>query len=119
MDIEKSQKFLERLEKFSDEVNQVCKEIRRDTVTIEIMSQLVRSAGSIGANYIEAIESLSQKDFYYRIRICRKESKESGFWLRRLLAINTTKGAQYTKLIGESREFVLIFSKIISSSKNY
>ncbi len=119
MDFDKSQKFLERLEKFSDDINQVCKETERNTVTIEIISQLVRSAGSIGANYIEAIESLSQKDFYYRIRICRKESKESGFWLRRLLAINDQKGAQYTKLTGESREFVLIFSKIIVSSKNY
>lgn len=119
MDIDKSQKFLERLEKFSDDVNYTCKETSRDVATVEIVSQLVRSAGSIGANYIEAVEGLSQKDFYFRIRICRKESKESGFWLRRLLAINNQKEAQYTKLINECREFVLIFSKIITSSKNY
>lgn len=49
------------------------------------IKQVIRSAGSVGANYIEANESLSKKDFLHRIKICRKESKETAFWLRMLM----------------------------------
>jgi four helix bundle protein len=59
--------------------------------TIEVYEdgkQLVRSSGSVGANYIEANESLSKKDFYYRIKICRKEAKESNYWLNLLNTCN-------------------------------
>src|SRR3989344_8038413 len=82
--IAQTEQFLARLEKFSDEVNTLCKAIKYNSVITEIVSQLVRAAGSPGANYIEAIESFSKKDFYFRIKICRKESREAGFWLRRL-----------------------------------
>ncbi|RZJ56361.1 MAG: four helix bundle protein [Flavobacterium sp.] len=57
------------------------KKLPRTIQTIEDGKQLVRSSGSVGANYIEANESLSKKDFCYRVKICRKEAKESIYWL--------------------------------------
>lgn len=80
----------------------------------EIVKQLIRAAGSIGANYIEANESLSKKDFYHRIRICRKESRETRYWLNRLTGLNPEKAVKIERLIKEVSEFVLIFSKIVS-----
>lgn len=114
---EKSELFLNRLENFSDEVNKLCKSFTYSSVTSEIISQLVRAGGSPGANYIEAIESLSKKDFYFRIRICRKESREAGYWLRRLLSITNINVEIIKKLEDEARQFVLIFSKILASDK--
>ncbi len=116
IDLERSRIFLARLEKFSDEVNRLCKQLPKDPVNFEVVSQLVRSGGSVGANYIEAIEGLSKKDFYFRIRICRKESKESGFWLNRILANNPSFNEKINPLIQEAREYVLIFSKILTNS---
>ena len=115
MDYQRSQKFLERLEKFSDEVNRLCNLLPKTTINIEIISQLVRAAGSIGANYIEALESFSQKDFYFRIKICRKESRESAFWLKRLSMANSTKVFECSKLATEATEYVMIFSKILTT----
>jgi four helix bundle protein len=86
----------------------------------EDAKQLVRSSGSVGANYIEANESLSKKDFCYRIKICRKESKESRFWLKILKAVNVFEneiGIEISKLIRESEELKMIFSSIVEKSK--
>ncbi len=86
----------------------------------EDSKQLVRSSGSIGANYIEANESLSKKDFCYRAKICRKESKESRFWLKILKAVNTFENefeVEISKLIREAEELKMIFSSIVEKSK--
>ena len=82
----------------------------------EISKQLVRSAGSVGANYIEANESISKKDFIYRIKICRKESKESRYWLN-LMLINSKLEEQREQLIQESTELMKIFGSIIEKTK--
>jgi four helix bundle protein len=113
--IQQSELFLKRLEKFSDDVNNLCKPFKFNNVTSELISQLVRAAGSPGANYIEAVESLSRKDFYFRIRICRKESREAGYWLRRLSSFSIENHDLINKLEDESRQLVLIFSKILAS----
>lgn len=75
--------------------------------------QLVRSSGSIGANYIEASESLGKKDFAMRLRICRKEAKETIYWLT-LLEIPEQLLKERDALIKESNEFTAIFGSIIS-----
>ena len=67
---------------FSKKVYQYIKLLRKDMPNYEIVKQLVRSAGSVGANYIEANESLSKKDFMMRVKICRKEAKETAYWLK-------------------------------------
>lgn len=82
------------------------------------MKQLIRASGSVGANYIEANESLSKKDFIFRIKICRKEAKECAFWLRLILETNENILEEKTgKLIlQESIELKKIFSSMIGKS---
>ena len=84
---------------------------------IEDSKQLARASGSIGANYIEANESLSKKDFVYRLKISRKESKEAVYWLNILNRINPEFNLETEKLIKEGKELKLIFSSIIEKYK--
>ena len=78
---------------------------------------MVRSAGSIGANYIEANESLGRKDFIMRIKICRKEAKESCYWLR-LVSCNNDLEEKRKDLIQESTELTKIFGAIVEKTKS-
>ena len=86
-------------------------------VNNELVKQVIRSAGSVGANYIEVRESLGKKDQTMRIRICRKEVKESRYWLQ----LFETKGEDLEnkrqKLINESSELLKIFTAIIEKIK--
>ena len=68
--------------RFAKEIIEFVNILPKTTANIEIMKQIIRSSGSVGANYIEANEALSKKDFAMRVKICRKEAKESGYWLR-------------------------------------
>ena len=78
------------------------------------IKQLVRSSGSIAANYLEADEALSKKDFTYRIRICRKEAKESMCWLHFMqMQLSEVLEKERLRLRNETREFVLIFNSIV------
>src|SRR6266704_2440896 len=76
----------------------------RSIVNTEYSKQLIRSSGSVGANYIEANESLSKKDFVLRIKICRKEAKESRYWLRLIEATDETIAAERDLLVQEAQE---------------
>jgi four helix bundle protein len=78
--------------------------------------QLVRSSGSVGANYIEANEALSKKDFVCRIKICRKEAKETRYWLR-LVEVPDQSGPQRDGLVQEAQELMNIFGAIIRKSE--
>ena len=76
--------------------------------------QLIKASGSVGANYIEANEALSKKDFLMRIRICRKESKESRYWLRLLDICDDQKlETRRQELIQEVTELTSIFGSIV------
>jgi len=80
--------------------------------------QLVRASGSVGANYIEANESLSKKDFVMRIKISRKEAKECRYWLRLLdsgekVSLDKARGS----LIQEATELMNIFGSIVRKSE--
>ncbi len=72
----------ERTFQFADRVRKFVRKLPKDICNLEDIPQLVRASGSERANYIEANEAFSKKDFYYRIKVCRKESKESRFFLR-------------------------------------
>src|SRR3990167_1552102 len=72
----------ERTFKFTKAVIHFVSMLQKTTTNIELIKQVVRSAGSVGANYIEANEALSKKDFSMRVKICRKEAKETQYWLR-------------------------------------
>jgi four helix bundle protein len=83
----------------------------------EIIKQLVRSAGSVGANYIEANGALSRKDFALRIKICRKEARESKFWLNLITLNNESLENKRKNLIQETDELSKIFGAIIEKTK--
>ena len=72
----------DRTLEFAKRVRAFVKKLPKTIANIEDIKQLVKASGSVGANYIEANEALSKKDFKMRIKICRKESKESRYWLR-------------------------------------
>jgi four helix bundle protein len=89
----------ERTEKFSLRVRDFCLRLKRDVINIEYIRQLVRAAGSIPANYIEANESLGDQDKKMHIKVSRKESKESKLWLKHVL---TYGNEEFEKEIGVS-----------------
>jgi four helix bundle protein len=94
-----------------------CKKLPKSIIEGEIAKQLVRAATSVGANYIEANEALGKKDFLMRIRICRKEAKESGYWLKLLEVINPELQQEQEILLKESSELTKIFSSILTKSQ--
>ena len=100
----------ERTLEFTKKIYSYVQKISKTTANTEIAKQLVRSAGSVGANYIEANESLSRKDFIMRIKICRKEAKESRYWLSVL-------GEDKGPLFQEATELMKIFGSIVEKSK--
>lgn len=102
----------ERTAKFSERIIDLCKSIEKNADNLPITSQLIRSATSIGANYCEANGASSKKDFKNKICICKKEAKETKYWLR-LLARSVGNRADICRdLWKESQELTLIFSKI-------
>ncbi len=103
---------------FARDVREFVKGLKRTLANIEDGKQLIRASGSVGANYIEANEALSKKDFLMRIRICRKESKESRYWLRLVDTCGDQKlEARRQELIQEATELMNIFGSIIRKSE--
>jgi four helix bundle protein len=92
------------------------KTLSKTVGNIEDSRQLVRSSGSVGANYIEANESLSKKDFILRIKICRKEAKESRYWLR-LLEATDQVAVERDAIVQEAQELMNIFGAIVRKSE--
>jgi four helix bundle protein len=99
---------------FAKEVRKFVKKLHHDLANMEDGKQLIRSSGSVGANYIEANEALSKKDFAMRIKICRKEAKESQYWLK-LLDMNGDMdlGRERGRLEQEAGELTNIFGAIL------
>ena len=100
----------ERTFRFARDVRRFVKSLERTLASIEDSRQLIRSSGSVGANYIEANEALSKKDFILRIKICRKEAKESRYWLQ---LIETGADGDREHLIQEAGELMNIFGAIV------
>ena len=103
----------ERTAKFGEGIILLCRGIKQDTITKPIISQLIRSATSIGANYMEANGASSRKDF-----ICKKEAQETKHWLRMLAGCVPDAKDKIRKLWQECQELTLIFQKIASSARN-
>ncbi len=103
---------------FAMNVRTFVKKLPKTMASIEDGKQLIISSGSVGSNYIEANESLSKKDFIMRIKICRKEAKESRYWLR-LLETNDKQEQEKTRknLINEATELMNIFGAILQKSQ--
>lgn len=104
----------DRTLKFARDVRAFVKKLPPNVCNFADAPQLVRSSGSVGANYIEANESLSKKDFVMRVKISRKETKESRFWLNLIDVRNDEKlEIERQKLIQEATELMNIFGAII------
>ena len=108
----------ERTVVFAEKIIDLVGFVKIDAVNSRIITQVVGSGGSIGANYCEATEAESKKDFVHKLGICKKEIKETRHWLRLLARSNPEKKEEIRKLWKESQELLLIFSKIIRSSKS-
>ena len=109
----------ERTELFAVDVRVFVRRIPYSLISVDDIRQLVRSSGSIGANYIEANGALGKKDFQMRMRICKKETRESSYWLR--LLSNTTKGnsnleTERKRPHVETKELERIFGAILIKS---
>ena len=103
---------------FAKNVRGLVKKIPKNIRNAEDGKQVVRSSGSVGANSIEANETLSKKDFIMRIKISRKEAKESRYWLRLLdLDDNKSLEEQRSSLASEAQELMNIFGAILHKSQ--
>jgi len=108
----------ERTFQFAKAVRLFVKTLPKTIANIEDGKQLIKASGSVGANYIEANESLGKKDFSLRIKISRKEVKESAYWLRVIHETNNLENADDAEgLIQEANELKKIFSSILEKSK--
>ena len=108
----------ERTFEFAKRVRAFARKLPKTITSLEDSRQLVRASGSVGANYVEANESLSVKDFRMRVMICRKEAKESRYWLR-LLEEEISNELEGTRkeLMQESLELTKIFGAILRESQ--
>lgn len=106
----------ERTFLFAKEYRIYVQKLPKTISNLEDGKQLVRSSGSVGANYIEANEKLGDKDFLFRVKISRKEAKESKYWLGLLQELNPELNEFSSLLIIESEELRKILSSIITKS---
>ena len=108
----------DRTFEFARRVRAFVRRLPRTVSNREDVRQVVRSSGSVGANYIEANESLSKKDFKHRVKIARKESKESRYWLRLLFTDEDgTLDRERAALVQEATELMKILGAILRNSE--
>ncbi len=107
-----------RTRDFSKEIIHLCRETKYNSINTNIVSQLIRSATSVGANYCGANAASSKNDFRNKIHICRKEIQETEYWLEMLAETNSDNKDKLRMVWKEAHELTLIFNKISSSLKN-
>ena|SRR5687768_12436845 len=106
----------ERTYSFAQEVRDLIMAIPRNPDNEDYLRQLGRSSASVGANYIEANESLSRKDYINRVKICRKEVKESRYWLNLIDNYPEKEKKIKNRLVDEATQLLRIFNKCIVNS---
>lgn len=106
----------ERTAMFGERVIELCYTVPMDAVRDPLIRQLVRSATSIGANYCEADEAESKKDFRHKIALCRKEARETRYWLRMLAKACPAEKGSARSLWKEAKELHLIFCAILRTT---
>ena len=107
----------DRTLEFATAIILFCQSLPQNLINAKLIGQLVSASGSVGANYREANEALSKKDFVYRIKIARKECKESTYWLSLVKTANPKLEAQIVPHMAESKELRSIFTAIINKFK--
>lgn len=120
INIEKREKKFdleERTFKFSESIISFIKKVPQDIITRPLISQLVRSATSIGANYGEASEANSRRDFINKAAIAKKEAKETRYWLKIIASTIAATAGEVSVLLQEAQELNLILAAMIRNSK--
>jgi len=107
----------DRTAKFGESIILFCKKITVMDINRPLINQLIRSSTSIGANYCEADDAESKKDFIHKIGICKKEARETKHWLRMLAVVMPESTNTIRDLWVEAKELNLIFNAIINSCK--
>ncbi|MFA6376745.1 MAG: four helix bundle protein [Candidatus Paceibacterota bacterium] len=107
----------ERTAKFGESVIIFCKAIKIDTISKPLISQIIRSGTSVGANYMEANGASSKKDFRNKIYICKKECQETKHWLRMIAVCFPENKEEIRKLWQEAQELTMIFQKIVNTAQ--
>lgn len=107
----------ERTAKFGEAIIEFVKSLNNAVVNRPLKSQLVRAGTSIGANYMEADAAESSRDFNHKIALCKKEAKETTYWLRMVAKANPDKKELCRRLYQEARELTLILSSILNKRK--
>jgi four helix bundle protein len=107
-----------RTTNFAEEIIVFCRLIKKDEINRPMINQLIRSGTSIGANYCEANNACSKKDFQNKIFICKKEAQETRYWLKILVKANPEKNEEIKVLFKECQELLMIFQKIINSCRS-
>ncbi len=114
---EKTYNLQDRTTEYGKNTIKFCRSLKRDPISLPIIVQLVRSATSIGANYMEANGASSRKDFKNKIFICKKEAQETKHWIIMLEECYPEHQDKCRELFKEAQELTLIFQKISSSLK--
>jgi four helix bundle protein len=107
----------ERTAQLGEAIIELVRTFSQDSVNSPLISQIVRAATSVGANYMEADGAESKKGFRHKISICKKEAKETKHWLRMIAKANPSRRDECQKLLKEAQELSLIFSSILLSKK--
>lgn len=102
----------ERTARFGEAIIRIAKQIPREPGNNRLIDQLVGCGTSVGANYCEANEAVSKKDFRHSLSRCMKEAKETRFFLRMIVASEPQLAAEARKLYREATELLLIFSSM-------
>ncbi|QJB33272.1 four helix bundle protein [Chitinophaga oryzae] len=108
----------DRTKKFHIAVIQLCETLPKNAAAYEIAKQLIRSAGSVGANYRAACRAKSRTDFIYKIKVVLEEADESLYWLEILTATRIVTSTMASTLINEAKELVLIFNATDKTAKD-
>lgn len=115
---EKPYDLAERTFNFAKAVREFAKQYPKNQLNVNDIGQLIDASGSVGANYIEANEALGKKDFRMRLKISRKEAKESEYWLKLLKIEDARIEAVRTPLEQDAKELTLIFSSILQKNQS-
>lgn len=111
-------KLEERVEKFGEKIIDLAKKVKINITTEPIINQLIRSGTSVGANYFEANGASSRRDFINKVYISKKEVKETQHWLRMISRVEESIKVEARILYKEAQELGMIFSTIITKTKN-
>lgn len=108
----------ERTTLYGENIIEFALKVPKNQITSPLINQLVRSGTSIGANYLEANDTITSKDFIYRMGICRREARETGYWLKMITKAVPDIATYVASLQQEAKELNLIFSSIIRKRKD-